>query len=296
MKKFLISLILLIPFVTGCADIDSKLTINDDRSASIATSLTYRGNLADKSDIIGQNISSNYDKFLDPYYKVQTAYGASLSTITATKRVPDLKLEDLDLSSLGFVSKLPGGKFVEIRKNFLVSSFNVDCVYNYANIAKKVENISLTDNNTDIIKGALQPEYYHKYGAGDGYQTSSNDTEFDLAANLDESAKQLIKDDNEDAAAANNAETTPVKDLQVSFSIQVPAFASYNNADSVRGNVYIWNLNKKAPTEIKLQYVQYSGFAIAFVILLGILLLVIISRKILKRDSQKRLDNIENIV
>lgn len=292
MKKFLISLVLLIPFVTGCADIDTKLTINDDRSASIATSLTYQGNLADKSDINAQNIFSNYEKFIDPYYKIETAYGAGFSTVTATKSVPDLRKEDLDLSSLGFVSKLDSGKFIEIRKNFLLSSFNIDCVYNYPNIEKKIETIK-TDKFSSEQKNQLTPEYYHKYRAGDGYQASA-DTEFDIASNLDDSAKQLISEDVEDTPGQDNKPIN--EDLKTSFSIQVPAFASYNNADSVKGNVYTWNIKKNEPTEIKLQYVQYSGFAITFIILIGILILVIVARKILKRDSQKRLDNIENIV
>ena len=37
-------------------------------------------------------------------------------------------------------------------------------------------------------------------------------------------------------------------------------------------------------------------FAIAFIILLGVLLLVVLASKILRHDSQKRIDNIENIV
>ena len=82
----------------------------------------------------------------------------------------------------------------------------------------------------------------------------------------------------------------------MSFSVKVPSFASYNNADSMNLNVYTWNILRDKPTVIKLQYVQYSGFAIAFVILLGVLILVLIAKRIIKRDSQKRLDNIENVV
>ena len=35
------------------------------------------------------------------------------------------------------------------------------------------------------------------------------------------------------------------------------SFASFNNADSISGNVYTWNLKEDEPTNIKLQYVQY---------------------------------------
>ncbi|MBQ8460373.1 hypothetical protein IJ541_09780 [bacterium] len=291
MKKLIISLLFLVPFVTGCADIDNRLTLNDDKSASIVTSITYQGDLSNKFDEHAINISNNYDKFLDPLYNVEKAYGAKLSTITATKSVKNVQKEDIDLSSLGFTSKLPGGRFIEYRKNFLISSFNIDCVFDYNTQASKLEKIEKPQIVTQ--KTGLEPEYYHKYNAEGDFNTS--DDEFDFASNLDSSAKMLAK---QDIAEADKEETKFQTDnkLKTSFSIQLPSFASYNNADSMVGTVYTWKIKKDGPTEIKLQYVQYSGFAICFVILLGILLLVFVAKKILKRDTQKRLDNIENIV
>ena len=164
MKKLILSLLVMVPLVAGCANIDTKITINDDKSASVASSVTYQGDLSDKSDFVGQNIEENYDKFLDNSYNVENAYGAKLSTITATKAVKNLKVTDLDLSSLGFVSNLPSHKFIEIKKNFIVSSFNIDMTYDYKAQAKKVQNIeqpNTTSKIQDTNKG-LTPEYFQK--------------------------------------------------------------------------------------------------------------------------------------
>ena len=87
-----------------------------------------------------------------------------------------------------------------------------------------------------------------------------------------------------------------LKSDSILFSIQLPSYASYNNADSVVDNVYYWNIKKDEPTEIKLQYIKYSDWGLAFVILLGILLLVYVAKRIIRRDTTKRIDNIENIV
>ena len=84
MKKLLISLVMLVPLLTGCANVDTMLTINDDKSASIVTSLAYRGNLSSKSDIIAMKISESYNKFLDSGYKIETMNSDKLSTITTS--------------------------------------------------------------------------------------------------------------------------------------------------------------------------------------------------------------------
>lgn len=292
MKRLILSLLMLVPLVAGCANIDTKITINDDKSASVASSITYQGDLSDKTDFIGQNIVSNYEKFLDDSYSVENAYGAKFSTITASKAVKNLKFTDLDLSSLGFVSNLPSKKFIEIKKNFLVSSFNIDMTYNYKTQAEKFQKIEQNNQNTKAqnVTGGLTPEYFQKYGDSADFDTDKTDT---VADNLDDATKQFTKDSMPTTEPEQNLTD---KDLKTSLSIQVPSFASYNNADSMSGNIYTWNIKKDAPTTIKLQYVQYSGFAIAFVILLGVLILVLIAKRIIKRDSQKRLDNIENVV
>lgn len=287
MKKVIVSLFLLVPLLTGCTNIDTQVTINDDRSASVATSLTYEGNLSDSSDIAALTITDNYAKFLDPLYTSQEAYGKKLSTITASKSVKDLKYDDLDLSSLGFTSNLPSGKFIELKKNFLVSSFNIDATYNLKNQIKKVKKAEKTKQ----IKRAegLDPVYLKEYGDPSEYDVDDSAKEDIFAQNLDDSTKEFVNKNlqqNEE-----NKKEPSIKDLKASFSVKVPTFASSNNADSVSGNVYTWDISQDGPTVIKLQYVQYSGFAIAFIILVGILALVLLARKILKHDTQKRIDN-----
>lgn len=287
MKKVIVSLFLLVPLLTGCTNIDTQVTINDDRSASVATSLTYEGNLSDSSDIAALTITDNYAKFLDPLYTSQEAYGKKLSTITASKSVKDLKYDDLDLSSLGFTSNLPSGKFIEVKKSFLVSSFNIDATYNLKNQIKKVKKAEKTKQ----IKRAegLDPVYLKEYGDPSEYDVDDLAKEDIFAQNLDDSTKEFVNKNlqqNEE-----NKKEPSIKDLKASFSVKVPTFASSNNADSVSGNVYTWDISQDGPTVIKLQYVQYSGFAIAFVILVGILALVLLARKILKHDTQKRIDN-----
>ena len=287
MKKVIVSLFLLVPLLTGCTNIDTQVTINDDRSASVATSLTYEGNLSDSSDIVALTITDNYAKFLDPLYTSQEAYGKKLSTITASKSVKDLKYDDLDLSSLGFTSNLPSGKFIEVKKSFLVSSFNIDATYNLKNQIKKIKK----SEKTKQIKRAvgLDPVYLKEYGDPSEYDVDDSAKEDIFAQNLDDSTKEFVNKNlqqNEE-----NKKEPSIKDLKASFSVKVPTFASSNNADSVSGNVYTWDISQDGPTVIKLQYVQYSGFAIAFVILVGILVLVLLARKILKHDTQKRIDN-----
>lgn len=287
MKKVIVSLFLLVPLLTGCTNIDTQVTINDDRSASVATSLTYEGNLSDSSDIAAFTITDNYAKFLDPLYTSQEAYGKKLSTITASKSVKDLKYDDLDLSSLGFTSNLPSGKFIEVKKSFLVSSFNIDATYNLKNQIKKVKKAEKTKQ----IKRAegLDPVYLKEYGDPSEYDVDNSAKEDIFTQNLDDSTKEFVNKNlqqNEE-----NKKEPSIKDLKASFSVKVPTFASSNNADSVSGNVYTWDISQDGPTVIKLQYVQYSGFAIAFVILVGILVLVLLARKILKHDTQKRIDN-----
>ncbi len=289
MKKIIISLLLLTPLLAGCTSIDSQLTLNDDKSASIVTSLAYEGNLKNQDDIVSQVVTNNYEKFLDPIYNVESVYSDKLSTITATKSVKNIEHVDLDLSSLGFKSNFPDGKFVEVKKNFLVTSFNIDLTYDYPSQVTKIQQ-NEHNVNTKTTK-TLQPEYLQKYGDMSEIQPAEVDSREDFLEHLDPDAKMLIKEDDADA----NAETSKTKQtdgkLNMSFSVKVPSFASYNNADSMNLNVYTWNILRDKPTVIKLQYVQYSGFAIGFVLFAGIALLILFARKIKKHDAQRRIDN-----
>ena len=292
MKKLIISLLLLVPFMAGCANVDTMVTINDDKSASVVTSLTYQGDLSSKVDSDALNIANNYKNFLDSAYKIDEAYGAKLSTITATKSVKNVTKNDLDLSALGFKSNSPDKKFIDIKKNFLVTSYNIDLEYDLSEQAKLLKTFEVEQKKVQTPQGFV-PEYFQKYADVEEIEPTKISDE-DFASNLDDDTKQFVKDTISQVAVDN--ETQPKPEFTTSFSIQVPSFASFNNADSMNGNVYTWNLKKDSPTIIKLQYVQNSGFAIGFIILLGIILLVILARKIIKHDSQKRIDNVDNIV
>lgn len=295
MKKLLITLVIMIPFLAGCANIDTRININDDKSASVVSSVTYQGSLADKTDPVAAAITANYPKLLDNDYAVDKTSSKNLSTITATKKVSNIEREDLNLSSLGLTTNLPSGKFIELKKNFLVKSYNVDLKFDYNAVKDKLD-ISKLDLKANPDNKTLEHEYFDKYinpAEVDG--KAGINKEFDMEANLDDSAKQLAA--KKDTSADKKAKTKAAETAQtITLSIQLPAFASYNNADSVNGNEYSWVIKEDGITNIKLQYVQYSGWALTFIILLGILLLVYVAKRIIRRDSTKRIDNIENIV
>jgi len=292
MKKFLISLALIVPFVTGCASIDTNISINDDKSAEVVSSLTYAGNLGNDNSIEALTIVNNYKNFLDSEYNVKTDFNNETSTITASKSVKNLGKDDLNLSSLGFESNLKSGKFIDLNKNFIISSYNIDMVYDYDKLHNKVK---VTNNNpAKKIDSGLTPEYLQKYGDLDALEPNAFDGDDAFDANMDESTKALT------STPANDSKETvkddAIHDFTPVLKIKVSGLASYNNADSSLGNVYIWKLKSAGPTEIKLQYVRYSGVAITIVLLFGILLFVILAKRIFKHESQKRIDNVDNIV
>jgi hypothetical protein len=277
MKNLLITLLLLVPFVTGCANIDTRVNINKDKSANVVTSITYKGNLSDLTDDIATKIDSVYESFLDNAYKVEKAYGAQLSTITATKSVNNVEQDNLDLSSLGLETKLPDGKFIDVKKNFFITSYNIHAVFDYNAQSKKIETMFANkDQAPQKLVETMNPEYFQKYA--EDIQTETQDEETQIPE-----AKEVQK-------------PQPDEKLVSTFGVQLPSFASYNNADSVDGFTYIWNIKDNKVTEIKLQYVKYNGVAISLIIIIGILLLVLLSKRILKHDAQKRMDNVDNIV
>jgi hypothetical protein len=277
MKNLLITLLLLVPFVTGCANIDTRVNINKDKSANVVTSITYKGNLSDLTDDIATKIDSVYESFLDNAYKVEKAYGAQLSTITATKSVNNVEQDNLDLSSLGLETKLPDGKFIDVKKNFFITSYNIHAVFDYNAQSKKIETMFANkDQAPQKLVETMNPEYFQKYA--EDIQTETQDEETQIPE-----AKEVQK-------------PQPDEKLVSTFGVQLPSFASYNNADSVDGFTYIWNIKDNKVTEIKLQYVKYHGVAISLIIIIGILLLVLLSKRILKHDAQKRMDNVDNIV
>ena len=103
----------------------------------------------------------------------------------------------------------------------------------------------------------------------------------------------LVNNQKESPKTTEPAEEKP---FTSSISIQLPAPAFYNNADTTEGNVYTWNIKTDEPTDIKLQYVQYDGFAIGIIIAAGIVILILGAMKIIKHENQKRIGNSENLI
>jgi hypothetical protein len=139
MKKLIITLILLLPFVSGCTNITTNLTINNDKTASIENTLTYNGNLNNKKDLIALTINKNYKKFLDSHYLVDKIIEKDKSKIVAKKHVKNLYYTDLEFTSLSFKTNHPNNRFISVKKNFFVTSYNIDMTYNLQKTKKDVE-------------------------------------------------------------------------------------------------------------------------------------------------------------
>lgn len=288
MKKLLVSLLLLIPFCSGCSTISTNLTINKDKSVSVKTLLDFDGNFDDSRDLEALTVLKNYGSFFDEDYKVKLNSGVSASTLQAEKSVKNIFRKDIDLSSLGFESNLSNKKFISVRKNFFVSSYNIDMIYNLPETASEIDFIKADTSNNSGGKSSMTPEYLQKYADKSGLVTREKDEVDDFRANLDSSTYILAGQNAKDAAKKPKKKYDfDINKLNTTFSITLPAPASFNNADVKSGNTYIWNLRKDTPTVIRLQYVVYSGFAMTFFIILGIALLVYFAKRILRHDSLK---------
>jgi len=298
MKKILISMLLLVPLFTGCANVDTKITINDDKSATVATSVSYEGDLANDKDAVAVLIHDNFSKYLDKSYKVDKAFSSKLSTIIATKGTKDVQIKDLDLSSLGFVSNLPDKKFIDYKKRFLAKSYNIDMTYDFtqeaAKYAEAAQKAAKAPAPKEVNQDGLNPEYYEQYMDPNDVATEDNA----FAQNLDETVvkpaapEEPKPGDNKMPARMPAADNVP---LTVFVSIQVPGVAFVNNADSSYGNLYTWHIKQDEPTNIKIQYVKYNGFGIFAVIAAGILILILGAKKIIKHENQKRIGNGSNL-
>ena len=290
MKKFLISLLLLVPFCTGCANVETEIAINDDKSVSVVNTLSYKGNIERDKNMDASLLRTNYPIFLDKNYDVEVNIDEESSEVVATKSVADIEKEDLNLSSLGFSPANPNVKrYISVKKNLFITSYNVDMIYNYKFTASKLREPEL--GGGEVL--TIVPEYYHKYGDIADMEPPV-DRDDALQTNLDDSTRKFVEDTYADLKD-EKIESEPVE-FDAIVKIRVPAFASYNNADLAKGNVYIWNVKKDGLTHIKLQYVQYSGIAIATMFIVGILLLGLFAYRIVRHENQKRMDNIKNIV
>ena len=279
MKKIIITLLLLTPFLSGCTNIDANLSINNDRSAKMEIHIDTEKNIY---PLEVATINKNIKKFTDKSYKIKNDSTYKKIDLTATKSVKNLEKEDMDLSSLGFV-----------KKNFFVTSYNINMIYNLKNQQKKIEYIK---DIKEIQKPGLTPEYL-KYADTTELDESTSIDKQDFIDNFD---KDLLDGEELQTKIGKNTKEIEVKDdyklfdndkLKTTFSISLPFPASYNNAQRTDGSAYIWDLDNKKPTEITLQYIVYSGFSITLFFLAGILLLIYLARRIYKHDMLKRIGN-----
>lgn len=290
MKKFIITLLFLIPFISGCAKVDTNLTINKNKSAQVEVKI-LSDSQARPFELATMNY--NYKKFLDGGYQINDKSTYKKINVTAVKKVKNLKKNDLDLKSLGFVSKFESGRFIEVKHNFFVTSYNIHMVYNLQGQKNKIYYVKDLTKFKDS-KLVLNPVYLRKYGDSseflpDPQTIENNDFEQNFDRNFVHAAPQIPK--TKEIDVNDDYKLFDINNLNSRFTINLPSFASYNNADRIENGVYVWNLSKSKPTEIKLQYVVYSGFAITLLILAGILFLIYVARRVHRHDTLKRIGN-----
>lgn len=291
MKKLIIFLLLVVPLFSGCTNVETRLTLNKDNSVQVASSLTYEGNLADKSDDNAKIITDSYLNYLDDSYKIDKAFGDKFSTITATKKVISIFDDDIDLTSLGFRTNLVSGRFIDVKKNFIAASYNINMVFDYPKLKAIIE-----ENSKKIEEeaaSAMTPEYLQKYADPEDLALEYKG-KADFEANLDQETAALNPEPELDKGdmpinPKNSGKSSQGDNIDLAFSIELPYFAYYNNADNSDGSIYTWNIKKDMPTVIKLQYVQYSAFAVWLIIVLGVGLLIYFARRIIKHENQKRI-------
>lgn len=291
MRKLFITLLFLVPFISGCAKVETNLTINKNKSAQVEVRM-----LSDKEARPLELATMNYNikRFLDKNYTVSDESTYKKINVTAVKKVKNLTKQDIDLKSLGFVSKSKSGRFVDIKHNFFVTLYDIHMVYNIPTQKNKVAYVKqLTKKKSS--KTALTPEYLQKYG--DNINILSNPdvvSDLDFAQNfdpnfIDEDIKPNAK--TKEIDVEDDYKLFDINNFNSRFTIKLPSFASYNNATRIENGIYVWDLNKFEPTEIKLQYIVYSGFAITLLFLAGILFLIYIARRVHRHDTLKRIGN-----
>ena len=288
MKRLLLLLFIFLPFLSGCTTIDANLTINNNKSAKIDIKIESK---SDADPLEMSTIVSNVKKFSDKKYKITNNSSKDKVSILARKNVKNLIDEDLDLSSLGFTTQLPSERFIDVKRNFFVTSYNINMVYN---LKKQKDKVILVNEFPKSQNNTLKPEYLQFAETFDIDDNSSD--KIDFLENFDENLLTDIKANEDDSASTKTISQSEYKMFDINgidavFSISLPYFASYNNADKNIGTVYYWNLNKNGPTQIKMQYVVYSSFAIWSLILIGILMLVYLAFRIHRHDVQKRIGN-----
>lgn len=282
MKKYLLLLVSIIIFTSGCTNVDTTLNINDDKTATVVSKINFNNKSNDANSYVEQIIKENYKNFLDESYDVKF----SDNEVALYKSVPNIEKKDIDLSKLGFVANSASGNFVEVKKNLFVTSYNVNISYNYKQLITKLNSVNLNKS----VKSVMAPEYLQEYAdKSEIVSDNSEEIKSDFISNFDDNFGKLNSVTNTDSLADNI--TFDDNNLNLTFAIRVPSFASFNNADRTDGTLYIWDIRKETPTIIRLQYVVYSSFAITFILLIGIGVLIYIAKRILRHEALKRIDN-----
>ena len=58
MKKILISMLVLVPLLCGCTNVNTTLTLNKDKSATVTSVLNYDGNVLEKGNATAETIQN----------------------------------------------------------------------------------------------------------------------------------------------------------------------------------------------------------------------------------------------
>lgn len=288
MKKIIITLLFIIPFLSGCAKVNTNLTINNDKSAQVEVKML---SLPSARPLELATMSANVDNFINKSYDIKNNSSLKNIDIVAKKSVKNLFKEDLDLSSLGFITKHESGRFIDVKHNFFVTSYNIHLIYKFPESEKKV---ILVKDLKPVVKDGLQPEYFQKYADANLIPDVDNVGKADFIANFDQnliSEEEIANYKTKEVVVDDDYKLFDINNFNSAFSIILPSFASYNNAQKVNGNMYTWQISKTEPTEIILQYVVYNSFAISFVLLICIAGLIYLARRIYKHEAQKRIGN-----
>ena len=289
MKKIIFTLFLLMPFVSGCSNVNANIEFLNPQNVFFTARIESEDKIPNEEVRI---IKDNYKKFIDDDYITDVAFSKDSAKIEAIKLSKNIKRNDIDLSSLGFKTRNKSGRFIDVKHNFFVTLYNVDLVYNLNSQADKVDySILSAEANEDFMR----PEYLQKYAKEDVLPDSPEKSEEeDFQANFE--SNPIAKSEASGAPKTKvKSETEEDKDyfdinnLNANFSVTLPSRASFDNADKVSDNTYYWNINPEEKVSIKLQYIVYNSWAIAGLLLLVFGFLYLLARKILKHDAQKRI-------
>lgn len=288
MKKLIIMLLMFLPLLTGCSKINANLDFMDGKNVFFSANLNSGNSVSPKEIKI---IKENFKNYLDDDFITDVFLSDESAKIEAVKLSKNIRINDIDLSSLGFKTNNKSGRYIDVKHNIFITLYNVDLVYNLdtqvAKISKKVE-------EKEKEMQALKPEYLQKYGSEDIESDEENiqkTVDEDFKANFEgDGINRMVKDDSDEADDdSSDDEKFDASDLDLNFSVTLPSRASFDNADKVDNNTYYWFIKPGEPIKIKLQYIVYNSFAITLTLLAVLALLFLIARKILIHDAQKRI-------